>query len=237
MRHLMALPAALVLLATLTTTAAAQNDAEFQLSPTEVAPGGRISISAFPFVCANHGGPTPVTSPGFVAPIEWDDTGEPAAAGPPLTGVGTAIDTPGTYTATHVCRDGQKKAERTFTIVAPPALRAFSLHPLEVEPGGEINGRMSVINDCPNERTITSPGFVAPLELQTEGGNFPELAGKTTVVSTPGTYQAMMTCRDGPFTVSFTVLGTPPRDPPGNEPKQPVKKPKGAPETGGGGTS
>ncbi|NUT97687.1 MAG: hypothetical protein HOY78_37285, partial [Saccharothrix sp.] len=60
--------------------------------------------------------------------------------------------------------------------------------------------------------------------------------GKTTVVSTPGTYQAVMTCRDGPFSVSFTVLGQPPvADPPQAQP--PVKKPKGAPETGGGGTA
>ncbi|MEU7528921.1 hypothetical protein AB0A74_24535 [Saccharothrix sp. NPDC042600] len=236
MRRLTALVAALLVTASPVAAAQVDNGAEFQLSPTEVTAGGRVTVTAFPFVCSSHGGPGPVTSPGFVAPIQWGSA-EPAAAGPSITGVGTAIATPGTYTATLECLDGQSKAERTFTIVEPPPVRAFDLYPLEVEPGGEINARMSVVNDCPEARTITSPGFVAPLTLEMEGGNFPELLGKTTVVSTPGTYQAVMTCRDGPFSVSFTVLGTPPRDPPQTEPKQPVKKPKGAPETGGGGTS
>lgn len=237
MRPVTALLAALLLTAT-PITAAAQPGVPgigFSLSPLEVQPGGVITAQASAPQC-NATGFGPVTSPGFVAPIEWGKfPGGPGAQGQ-LSGNTRVITTPGTYTATVKCLNEPDFAEVTFTILAPPPLRAFSLYPLELDPGAEINGRMPVTNDCTG-RTITSPGFVAPLELQTEPGNFPELAGKTTVVSTPGTYQAVMTCRDGPFTVSFTVLGTPPQDPPQHQPKQPVKKPKGAPETGGGGTA
>lgn len=236
MRPVTALPAALLLTTITTAPAAGQGfpGASFTLSPLEVQPGGVITATAPAPACGGRGF-GPVTSPGFIAPIEWGKfPGGPTAQGQ-VSGNTHVIKTPGTYTATVKCNSSPDFAEVTFTILQPPPLRAFSLFPLEVEPGGEINGKMPVTNDCAG-RTITSSGFVAPLELQTEAGNFPELAGKTTVVSTPGTYQAVMTCRDEPYAVTFKVLGTPPADPP-QQPQQPIKKPKGAPETGGGGTA
>ncbi|MEJ2854578.1 MULTISPECIES: hypothetical protein [unclassified Saccharothrix] len=237
MRRVTALVAALLMTTTAATaTAAAQGfpGIKFTLTPLEVQPGGVITAEAAAPDC-NATGFGPVTSPGFVAPIEWGQyPGGPSAQGV-LRGNTRVITTPGTYTATVRCLHNPDFAEVTFTILAPPPLRAFSLAPLELQPGGEITGKMPVENDCTGT-TITSPGFVAPLELTPGGGTSSELAGKTTVVSTPGAYQAVMTCRDGPFAVTFTVLGQPPaNDPPQTQP--PVKKPKGAPETGGGGTA
>ncbi|MFI9816967.1 hypothetical protein [Saccharothrix variisporea] len=243
MRRVTALVAALLLTATPTTPIAAAEQGfpgiDFRLTPLEVEPGGVITASTAAPSC-NATGFGPVTSPGFVAPIEWGKyPGGPTAQGE-ARGNTRVITTPGTYTATVRCLQKPDFAEVTFTILEPKPLRAFSLFPLELQPGAEITGTMPVDNDCTGT-TITSPGFVAPLELQTEAGNVSELGGKTTVVSTPGTYQAVMTCRDGPFAVSFTVLGQPPAaDPPTNDPPQtqpPIKKPKGAPETGGGGTA
>ncbi|NUT97033.1 MAG: hypothetical protein HOY78_33930, partial [Saccharothrix sp.] len=206
MRRVTALLAALLMTAATTATAAAQPGfpgISFSLTPLEVEPGGVITASTAAPSC-NATGFGPVTSPGFVAPIEWGKfPGGPSAQGE-ARGNTRVITTPGTYTATVRCLQKPEFAEVTFTILEPKPLRAFSLFPLELQPGGEITGKMPVVNDCTGT-TITSPGFVAPLELQTEAGNFPELGGKTTVVSTPGTYQAVMTCRDGPFSVSFTV--------------------------------
>ncbi|MEU7528920.1 hypothetical protein AB0A74_24530 [Saccharothrix sp. NPDC042600] len=237
MRPVTALLAALLLATTTTVTAAAAQPAgfpgvSFTLSPLEVKAGGVINATA-PAQSCNASEIGPVTSPGFAEPIEWGKfPGGPSAQGQ-VSGNTRVSNTPGTYTATVKCLNTPDSAEVTFTIVSP---RVFGLIPLEVDPGGEITARMPETNDCTG-RTITSPGFVAPLELRMEPGNFPELAGKTTVVSTPGTYQAVMTCLGAPYAVDFTVRGTPPQDPPQTQPKQPVKKPKGAPETGGGATA
>ncbi|MBB5955087.1 hypothetical protein FHS29_001657 [Saccharothrix tamanrassetensis] len=232
---------AAVLLTAIPATAGAQPSEEpftvsFSLTPLEVVPGGKLVASTVASVCKGSG-IGPLTSPGFTAPIEWGSrptgSGDVGAEGEAY-GETHAIDTPGTYTATVRCLTKPGVGEVRFTILERQPLRAFTLAPVEVRPGGEITARMPVTNDCTG-RTITSSGFVAPIELQTGGGNLPELVGTAEAVATPGTYEATMPCRDGAHVVSFKVLGDPPNDEP--PPRQPIKKPKGAPETGAGGTA
>jgi hypothetical protein len=189
------------------------------LSPTEVEPGGEITVTADGMCSAIDG----VTSPGFAARIGLQDSGGT------WTARGRVITTPGTYTARLDCVWHREAGYATFTIL-PPRLRAFTVSPTEVRPGGELTARIPAENDCTGT-TVGSTGFVAPLELRPQGA---ELVGTAKAIATPGAYQATMQCRDGLFAVGFTVLGDPPADQP---PRQPVKKPKGAPETGGGGTS
>ncbi|MDX3656939.1 hypothetical protein PV646_06425 [Streptomyces sp. ID05-26A] len=87
--------------------------------------------------------------------------------------------------------------------------------------------------------TASSKGFTAPAELTLVRPGY-SLEGATTAVTTPGTYQAEIPCgMTGPVVDTFTIKAKPTR-PPGNpapKPKPPIVKPKGAPDTGGGGTA
>ena len=201
-----------------TTTTTPPPWAPLLLNPIEVAPGGEIKVATSASLCRGAG--SVVTSPGFAAPIYFGST---LGA---IEGRGRVITTPGSYTATLQCADPPATGQATFTILEPP--RAFTLSPLEVRPGGDLTARIPAKNDCTGT-TITSTGFTAPLELQPQGA---ELVGTAKAVTTPGVHDAVMECRDGPFTIAFTVV----QDPPATQP-QPIKKPKGAPETGGGGTA
>ncbi|MEU4446389.1 hypothetical protein AB0K14_17935 [Actinosynnema sp. NPDC050801] len=221
--------AAALLLATATTTATTTATAgagtpdhgapTLLLSPTEVEPGGEITVTAGG-MCEAH---DQATSPGFAAPIGFQDSAGTRVAR------GRVITTPGTYTARLDCLWHRQPGYATFTIRLPQ-LRAFTVSPARVRPGGELTARIPAEHDCTGT-TIGSTGFVAPLELRPQGA---ELVGTARAVAAPGTYQATMQCRDGLFAVGFSVLGDPPANQP---PRQPVKKPKGAPDTGGGGTS
>ncbi|MFS8096558.1 hypothetical protein LFM09_05395 [Lentzea alba] len=112
----------------------------------------------------------------------------------------------------------------------------------EYGPGETINIHLARGYKCGTYGGATSDGFTAPAEL-TQGGpdNWP-LTGKTTAVDKPGSYEAIIKCLTGSVVNKFTIkvppttTTTPPAPtPPGRKP--PIVKPKGAPDTGGGGTA
>ncbi|MFE0024004.1 hypothetical protein [Amycolatopsis sp. NPDC059021] len=212
-----------------------------EVYPTQVRPG-RIFGTGIQGGCDRY---SAVSSPGFTAPVTLVAVGGDRNN---LWGNGTAVSTPGTYTATATC-DGRKLSTR-FTVL-PHQPPAWSLYPAEVQPGGEISAGSDTINGCPGGALgpATSPGFAAPLRW-TSGGNFGRFSGKTTVISTPGRYQATLKCAGTPIpgVLEFTILGTPSATTPpaAKTPgsgsglpagRTPIVKPKGAPQTGGGGTS
>lgn len=87
----------------------------------------------------------------------------------------------------------------------------------------------------------TSAGFTAAAQLTkgTGGGAGTQLTGETTAITTPGTYRATVACTERPPSVNqFTIKAAPaPKPKPQSKPKPPIVKPKGAADTGGGGTA
>ncbi|WP_158844375.1 hypothetical protein [Saccharothrix deserti] len=136
------------------------------------------------------------------------------------------------------------------TATQPPQPASFSLAPLEVQPGGRVETQAIAFvclgNDGPGP--VTSPGFTAPIEWGSDTpGTAGAIYGAGAVIDTPGKYVASLECRNGQSRaeVEFTIL-QPTTTPPTTEPPAPptttpapppIKKPKGAPETGGGGTA
>ncbi|GAA4529064.1 hypothetical protein [Amycolatopsis samaneae] len=223
--------------------AAAAAGTTLTVYPTEVRPGA-VFGTGFHGGCDTY---SSVTSPGFTAPVSLVAVGGDRNN---LWGNGTAVTTPGTYTATGTC-DGKTLTTR-FTVL-PHQPPSWGLYPLEVQPGGEISGGSDTITGCPGgaEGPATSPGFAEPLRW-TRGGNFGRFSGTTTVITTPGKYTATLKCKGTPIIgeIQFTIIGTPPTGTPpatnvpapGNGSAQPagrtpIIKPKGAPQTGGGGTA
>lgn len=84
------------------------------LQPTEVEPGGQIYAET-KAAMGGCGPATPVTSPGFAAPLQWTIGGNWGKS----AGYGKAGRTPGKYTATFTCSDGTKTS-RAFTIIGTP---------------------------------------------------------------------------------------------------------------------
>ncbi|KZB87599.1 hypothetical protein [Amycolatopsis regifaucium] len=89
-------------------------DVSWGLAPTEVEPGGQIYAET-KAAMGGCGPATPVTSPGFAAPLQWTMGGNWGKA----AGYGKAGKTPGKYAATFTCSDG-RKTSRTFTIIGTP---------------------------------------------------------------------------------------------------------------------
>lgn len=123
-----------------------------------------------------------------------------------------------------------------------PGTQQLSLSPNQLQPGGTIV--ITLISDFPLDfkcgGRATSPGFVAPIEI----GFFSHtrLRGEGRVIQKPGTYTIRIPCDPGNFlTGFFTIVGSPSTRPPTNpsptNPPPTVVKPKGAPQTGGGGTA
>ncbi|WP_103335489.1 hypothetical protein [Amycolatopsis sp. CA-126428] len=101
--------------ASLTFTAGAHADFTDWSLTSEVEPGGLLSAFVASEVgrgCAPVG---PVTSPGFAAPMQWVDVGNPSKH----LGYTHAIERPGKYSASFPCTDG-RTATRTFTILGTP---------------------------------------------------------------------------------------------------------------------
>lgn len=120
----------------------------------------------------------------------------------------------------------------------------------EYAPGGAIKIAFDTHQDCTTQ--ASSEGFAASITLTPLPTG---TTGEGTAAETPGTYQARIYCVRGSLVDSFTIKGpvttttppavtttTPPpvsttKPAPTQKPKPPVKKPKGAPQTGGGGTA
>ncbi|MEU3647877.1 hypothetical protein AB0E59_31130 [Lentzea sp. NPDC034063] len=229
-RKIATLLAGLSLLAVIPATAQAQDEIKLVLLDTEVQTYDTTYVSLTG--CTT---PTTASSPGFAQPAQLDRT----VGG--LGGIAQIGTKAGSFTATAECAGKSYSAQ--FTVVDRPPPN-WSLYPLELEPGGRID---SITEKWSCQPTLTSPGFAQPF-MWTPGG--PRFIGYTTVVTTPGTYTATLNCgADRPLlTRDFTVKGTPPtstttttppavKPAPKPAPKAPVVKPKGAPQTGGGGTA
>ncbi|HUQ55981.1 hypothetical protein [Lentzea sp.] len=168
------------------------------------------------------GGTEHTTSPGFVAPLPAGD----------LHGIVVAV--PGRYTATLKCKGSSKTGTAGFEVVEQGD--TFFLPMTEVEAGGDISVIRTKQSNC--GQVATSPGFTAPIELVYESRN--TRIGNGEVVDRPGTYQAEMVCGGRPVHQQFVVRAKAPTSTSATEKprvKAPVVKPKGAPQTGGGGTA
>ena len=190
-------------------------------------PGTVVTVSTGP--CETF---SAVTSPGFQEPITLSPMpGDPGK----LHGAGQVVTELGTYTATVQC--DAKTLTATFSVRLHEVV--WSLSPAEVEPGGTIyaEGRIYDSGGCAPKEPLTSPGFAAPLEFH--GGNLGRISGSTKVITTPGTYEVAWQCANRPerSVKTFRILGTPPTTTPSPPGKPPIVKPKGAPQTGGGGTA
>jgi hypothetical protein len=107
----------------------------------------------------------------------------------------------------------------------------------EYAPGETVKIALGPLYNCGTE--ATSEGFAAPIELRPVPT---ATVGEGTAAERPGTYRAQIFCKYESLVDSFTIKApvtttTPPPPPTTKQPKPPVKKPKGAPQTGGGGTA
>jgi hypothetical protein len=201
---------------------------KFSLSGTDFMPGSGFTVVIDAATC--HGGPVSITSPGFAGRVDL------AALS------GTFVTASGTYTATLKCRHTTEAGTHSFTIVKPKAPRTDPfLDKAEYAPGETIRIALEDGRKCGFE--ASSEGFTAPAPLTISGGTteHPRLVGEAKAVNAPGSYQATIRCINEPVVNQFTVKAQPTTPPlPGNpapKPKPPIVKPKGAPETGGGGTA
>jgi hypothetical protein len=216
----------------LTPMASAQEEAtpRFDLGFV-TAPGASFKIWIKDGTCP--GGPVSITSTGF-ATVDL----------PSLSG--TFVKQEGSHTATLKCKDTTKVGEIEYTLSepAPPNTDPF-LDKAEYAPGEKI--RIHLVHGYKCNGPATSPGFAAPAELtqvRAPDGS-PSLVGETTAGSTPGAHQATIKCLTRSITNQFTVKAPPANPPTNTNPptttkpgaKPPVVKPKGAPQTGGGGTA
>jgi hypothetical protein len=231
-RRTIAVLAALGLLAVLPVTAQAQDDIKLVISPSAPLTNSAVWVSLDG--CQT---PTAATSPGFHRPAKLEPTAEGG-----LRGVTHAVEQSGEYTATAEC--GGKSYSAQFTVVDQPPPSGWSFGPDEVEPGGTVTASISKFVCIP--QPATSPGFTEPLGVSIVPPSL--FQGSTKVIMTPGTYTATFRCSGNPTPLlrQFTIKApptttTPPATttPPGAKPKPkpPIVKPKGAPQTGGGGTA
>ena len=185
-------------------------------------PGAAFAVSIKADTCP--GGPVSLTSPGFASFNLGSLSGQ-------------VVTTPGTYTATLKCKDTTEVGTTDFTIV-PPRSDSF-LDKAVYAPGETI--RISLKDGYKCWVPATSEGFTAPANLTQVHGDGDRVVGETTAITTPGTYTATIPClKGGPVVNQFTIKASATPPPPGTPaPKQkpPIIKPKGAPQTGGGGTA
>ncbi|ANZ37811.1 hypothetical protein BBK82_18835 [Lentzea guizhouensis] len=140
---------------------------------------------------------------------------------------------------------GTKRTTAALTILAAVVLTPAAtaqpgdvprdfLDQAEYAPGGVVKIELGPLYNCAPE--ATSAGFAAPIKLNPVPT---ATIGEGEAAATPGTYQARIFCKAGSLVDSFTVKApvTTTTPPPQKPAKPPVKKPKGAPQTGGGGTA
>lgn len=119
---------------------------------------------------------------------------------------------------------------RKFKVVPPT--RTFLLDQPYFTPGEQISVHVPQIGSSCKHLEATSPGIVAPIkDFRYELPDYHSGTGK--VVDQPGTYQMTMICDGKPAHQQFHVIEKPEERK--AAPKKPVMKPKGAPQTGGGG--
>ncbi|WP_156213834.1 hypothetical protein [Lentzea aerocolonigenes] len=141
---------------------------------------------------------------------------------------GVAGDKPGNYFATLYCSTaGTIYNSASFEIVPLTANDRFTLDKAEYAPGEQIKATAPASALCIGN--LSSTGFVAPIKLARESDQLFSGTGKT--IEAPGDYVASMTCNNMTVTQNFKVTAQKPKA------KAPVVKPKGAPQTGGGGTA
>jgi len=200
---------------------------KFSFAGTNFSPGGAFTATIEEGTCP--GGPGSLTSPGF-ASVDL------------ATLSGKVVTAPGAYTATLKCKDTTEAGTASFTVEAPKAPRTDPfLDKAEYVPGETIRIALENGRKCGFE--ASSEGFTAPAPLTISGGTTerPRLVGEAKAGNAPGNYQATIRCINEPVVNQFTIKAGPTTPPlPGNpapKPKPPIVKPKGAPETGGGGTA
>jgi hypothetical protein len=159
------------------------------------------------------GGPVSITSPGFVAPVDLT-----RRRGRFSNLVGAAL-------ATLKCKDTTKEGTFQFSLTPPPDASKGVLLDKEVYAPGETIMVHAGHPSC-EFRTALSDGFVAPAVIH-------DGYGVAKAIDTPGTYVMSLACAmTGEQYDQFTIKA------PGKpKPTPPVVKPKGAPDTGGGGTA
>ncbi|NKE55983.1 hypothetical protein FXN61_03730 [Lentzea sp. PSKA42] len=221
-RRSIALLTALGLLAVVPVTAQAQTDLKLVVAPFSPTAGAGVMVSLDG--CKT---PTVATSPGFQAPAKLERRGENA-----MNGFTNVVEKAGDYVATAEC-DG-KSYTAQFSVVNRPQ-PSWGFGPLEVEPGGTVTASTNKMTCLPEP--VTSPGFTKPIYLSIVPPS--TFQGSTTVITTPGTYTATFRCSNGaaPTTQQFTIKAPSTTTPPPGKPKPPIVKPKGAANTGGGGTA
>lgn len=120
-----------------------------------------------------------------------------------------------------------------FSAAACP--RPF-LNKVEYAPGEAISIHVAGEKECASFEAI-STGFAGKAKLTqapVDGGY--RVTGETTAVTTPGTYDATFRCNgQDQIHDHFTIKAATPPAP--GKPKPPITKPKGAADTGGGGTA
>jgi hypothetical protein len=206
----------------------AQSFDGFSLDKAEYVPGDNVTISYD--VTAKCEGKA--TSKGFINLYSSD-----FRVGGPNTMVADASASfvPGSYTAEMTCKG--ERVTRAFEVVAPAD--TFFLDKTVVEPGGAISVIKTKQSNC--GAIATSPGFTAPVKIEYVAGN--TFIGNGKAIDASGVYQVEMTCGGKPVQQSFTIQPAAPVKPVPTavtekpKPKAPITKPKGAPQTGGGGTS
>ncbi|MFS8096557.1 hypothetical protein LFM09_05390 [Lentzea alba] len=144
----------------------------------------------------------------------------------------------GTYTATLKCKDTTKAGTVTFQLTEPKPRTDPFLDKAEYAPGETITIHLDRGYKCGLDKLAHSEGFTEPAAL-TPGGTSTgyDLRGRATAVDKPGTYEAKIRCLQDSVVNTFTIKPKAATPPPGLGPKPPIVKPKGAPETGGGGTA
>jgi len=232
-RKIATLLAALSMIAAVPAAAQAQDEIYLEVWPPALTVNAKVNVSLVG--CRT---PTVATSSGFVSPVRLE------SAGNNVEGTVNVVGEAGGYTATAECAG---KPYSVQFVVQDLGEISFGVTQL-VEPGGEIYAKV-IRNQCSIIGQITSPGFTKPIYPITQQYWH---EGTTTAIATPGTYTATVHCegKPEPFTTLFTIKGTPPTStstpppattttPPAAKPapKAPVVKPKGAPQTGGGGTA
>ncbi|WP_439661707.1 hypothetical protein ACSHWB_09435 [Lentzea sp. HUAS TT2] len=212
----------------LTPAAGAQEDVTPKFSLTDRRVGNRFYAMIEEGTCP--GGPVSLTSPAIA-------TFDLASKS------GTFVNTAGSYTATLKCKDTTAEGTYSFELAERITQPSPFLDKTEYAPGEAIdilleNGLMA----CKGlAGAAESPGFTAPAKLHPPAHGHSRLAGETTAIDTPGTYQASIQCPDYIFVTTFAIKAGPvTTTPPTTKPpvrKPPIIKPKGAADTGGGGTA
>lgn len=194
----------------------------YQLDKAEYLPGETVTIMfEISDPCEGKAGST-----GFVNHVAGEFEMDPPNI---MRARATAIAIAGEYRVSLKCSG--KYVSKTFRIV--PAPSTFRLDKTEVEAGGDISVLVDKVgSNCTGP--ATSLGFAAPIELKYDSPG--QLIGNGKAVGRAGTYEAEMNCGGTPVRQQFRVVEKA-EAPVALKPRASIVKPKGAPQTGGGGTS